>query len=521
LPGIAIGKLFHYFVYSRMMTRFTVGVVLLGWAVCVAYPLGLLLAATPADFASLWAAFGPIPYTKLVWYPQPVAVAQVQQLCWLLGGVLLGLVGLGLTLLRADWEHRSQVGNEIAAGGRRIWRAWGRLPAGRRRGVLAGFLALLGLRLFMSVVLAPEDDAYSYRLFVRHSLLLISSCYPIPNNHVLTNSISHLFYLVNPGFWWSMRLPVVLLGSVGTLGWFGLLLVRTNVRVASLAVGLFSCLQLSLFHAAQGRGYWLLFALSGLGFDSVLTLSVPSSRRQLPWLAMGLLGPLGLYAVPTFAYFLFSVYSWLIIWGFARRAWRSLAQVALLLGGTLLAAALLYSPLLLLSGSDALLHNQYVRPVADVAAYWRSLPVEIWVIEGRLTAEKHVGGVFALLALGGGTYLVRRKWQQASPQFSLSWLLPLLALWCSVSPYVLMVAQRVRAPERTLLYKSQFSFLLAALLVAQLPRQRGFTGGWWQKYWLSLLLGGWLLLQLVLLYRFNESIKAYGKPEGLAAVRFQ
>jgi hypothetical protein len=225
--------------------------------------------------------------------------------------------------------------------------------------------------------------------------------------------------------------------------------------------------------------------------------------------------------VPTFAYFLFSAYSWLIIGGFVRRAWRPLAQVGLLLGGTLLAAALLYSPLLLISGSDALLHNQYVRSVADVAAYWRSLPAEIWVIEGRLTGEKHVGGVLALLVLGGGAYLARRKWEQASPRLSLAWLLPLLALWCSLSPYVLMAAQRVRAPERTLLYKSQFSFLLAALLVAQLPRRRGSAGAWWQKHWLSLLLGGWLLLQVVLLYRFNESIKAYGKPQGLAAVCFQ
>nr|GFC03394.1 hypothetical protein [Tanacetum cinerariifolium] len=77
------------------------------------------------------------------------------------------------------------------------------------------------------------------------------------------------------------------------------------------------------------------------------------------------------------------------------------------------ATLFLYAPLLLVSGFDALGHNQYVKPVADVAAYWRSLPAEIWVIEGRLTAEKHVGGVLALAVLIGGVYLTRQKWQEA------------------------------------------------------------------------------------------------------------
>ena len=195
--------------------------------------------------------------------------------------------------------------------------------------------ALLGLRLLISCWLAPEDDMGSYQLFVRHSLLYIDSCYPLPNNHILTNSISRLFYLVHPSFWWSMRLPVLLLGAVGTLGWYVLVLLRTNFRVASLAVGVFSCLQLSLFNAAAGRGYWFILALSGLGFDNVLTLSAPTKgrNRQLPWLALGLLGPVGLYAVPTFSFFLFSAYTWLGGYWLVRAAWRPLRQLGLLAGG--------------------------------------------------------------------------------------------------------------------------------------------------------------------------------------------
>jgi hypothetical protein len=376
----------------------------------------------------------------------------------------------------------------------------------------------VGLRVLLSFWLAPDDDACSFLLFVRHPLLLISSCYPIPNNHVLTNSISRLFYLLHPSFWWSMRLPVLLLGAVGTLGWYLLLLVRTNFRVAALAVGLFSCLQLSLFVAAQGRGYGLLLALSGLGFDSVLTLSTPAGgrSRQLPWLALALLGPLGLYTVPTFAYFLFSAYTWLAGWWLLHRAWRSLVQLVLLVGGTLLAATLLYAPLLLVSGFEALGHNRYVRPVPDVAAYWRSLPATLWVMEGRLSAEKHVGGVLVLAVVLASVYLARRNWRAAGRRVTAASGLLLFALWSIASPYLLMVVQQVRAPERTLLYKSQFFFLLAALVLEQLWRPAAAPG--WQRRWRWLVvLGGWLLLQLVLLYRLNESIRAYGEYQGLAS----
>lgn len=501
------------------MTRFTAGVLLLSWAVCAAYPLGLLLAATPSDFSLLHTAFVDIPYVKDVWYPKLVTLPQVRQLCLLLGLIVLGLVGLGFWLLWCDWQHRYQLWGEWASSSRGVRQVWGQLSWRLQLGVVAGFLGLAGFRILLSFWLAPDDDAYSYRMFVRQPLLLISSCYPIPNNHVLTNSISRLFYLVQPSFWWSMRLPVLLLGAVGTLGWYGLLLLRTNFRVASLAVGVFNCLQLSLFNSAQGRGYWLLLALSGLGFDSVLTLSAPLGRsRQLPWVALALLGPLGLYTVPTFAYFLFSAYGWLAGWWLVHRAWRPLAQGGLLVGGTLLAATLLYAPLVLVSGFDALAHNPYVRPASKVAAYWRSLPAELWVMEGRLTAEKHVGGVLVLAVLLGGAYLARQQWREAGQRVTEAVVLPLLALWCILSPYLLMMAQRVRAPERTLLYKSQFFFLLAALVVERLLASRSSRGPRWQKYLLSLLLLGWLLLQLVLLYRLNESIKAYGEPQDLAAL---
>ena len=88
------------------MTRFTIGVVLLGWAACAAYPLGLLLTATPADFAFLRTAFVDIPYVRESWYPKETTLLQVHQLRWLLALAVLMLVGIGLGSIGTDWKHR-------------------------------------------------------------------------------------------------------------------------------------------------------------------------------------------------------------------------------------------------------------------------------------------------------------------------------------------------------------------------------------------------------------------------------
>ncbi|QKG52507.1 hypothetical protein [Hymenobacter sp. BRD67] len=125
-------------------------------------------------------------------------------------------------------------------------------------------LGLTALRLYHSFVIQPFDDATSYELFVREHLLVVSSVYPYPNNHVLSNLLSWAFYQVQPGFWWSMRLPVLLVSTTATVGWFLALLRRSSFGVALLAVGWFGLLSTGLYYAATGRGYWQLIGLGPL-----------------------------------------------------------------------------------------------------------------------------------------------------------------------------------------------------------------------------------------------------------------
>ncbi|HET9505449.1 MAG TPA: hypothetical protein VFO93_18040 [Hymenobacter sp.] len=437
--------------------------------------LGLLLLAGCAGYAALvlQTASGPVavglrqryPYE---WAARAYSAADYEALRWLLRGLAAG-AAVAAGWLAATRRGRAEVralGQEVAGAGRGLGAGWRTLAPAQRRWASVGLLGLTALRLYWSAVAQPYDDATSYELFVREPLLAVSAVYALPNNHVLSNTLSWGFYQVHPGFWWAMRLPVLLTSAVATGFWFLGLRRRSGFEVAGWAVLWFGMLGQSLHYAATGRGYWLLVGLGGVGFFALLELARPAGgRARAAWAALVLSGVLGLYTVPTHALLLASVYSWL--------AWRAVragrARQLLFIGGmgglTLLGAAVLYAPLLLLSGPAALLHNPYVQALS-VAEFWHLVP------EGLRETHHLLMAPLVLAVLGGFGYLWRLGRAGRLPAGLRR---PVVVLggpsvWFFVLPYVLAAALRLPLPERTLFYKAQYVALLAALLAA--------WGGW-------------------------------------------
>jgi hypothetical protein len=379
------------------------------------------------------------------------------------------------------------------------------LMPGQRRSAAAAFATLTGLRLLLSwpQVIPIYDDAASYALFASKGLLAVSAYYPVPNNHVLSNTLSWLFFQVNPGFWWTMRLPVVLTATAATAMLFlGLLRGRVAFRPALLATGLFSLSQLSLYHAVVGRGYWLLTGLAGLVFFCILGLSQSPRCAQRCWTGLVVGGILGAYAVPTFALVLGSAFSWLGLRYLVRRDATGLVRLAL--AGVIIGAGtlLLYGPLLFVSGAAKLFNNGFVKPL-PLTAFLAGLPRYVWQTEGALVGQVAYGGGLAGAGLAAASWLLWRvgrgslpseqaaPWRQLGPA----------ALWFVVVPYAALLAQRVLAPERTMFYKAFFFFTLLALGVEWLLQQK-------QAGWLAVLRPcmvvaalGWTSYQLVSLRR--------------------
>ncbi len=489
---------------GRPTTYFCGLLTLLVLAACAAYAAGVLATASWPEVAALrgfnsydWHREGMTTFMTNEWVPRRYTAGEFAGLRAGLAGLALvaGLLGGGLGLRARGRAELAALGGEIAGVLRSARRAWWALAPRQRRGAGLLLVLLLGLRGYYSLVEQPFDDATSFELFVRRPLLVVGAVYPYPNNHVLSNSLSWVFYQLYPGFWWSMRLPVLLTGA-GALGaWFLLLLRRANFTVALVASAWFGLLSTSLNYAAMGRGYCLTIGLGALGFYAVLVLQAASqapNRLRLAWVALVLSGILGLYTVPTHAFFLASAYGWLGWQAAGLRAgrWRQLGTVGALGALTLVGAGLLYAPVLLVSGPGLLLRNQYVRPLV-AGEFWPTL---------LATAQlpHHLAALPLVLAVLAGFGLLwwRGRAGRLSPaRWQLVRRLGLPALWFVLLPYALAIIGQIEPPERTFFYKAQYLFILMALVVdwALGPAQR------WRRWALglsTLLFAGSQLWQL-------------------------
>ena len=344
------------------------------------------------------------------------------------------------------------------------------LPSWQRWGAGLALLVLTAVRGYFSWTLpAQTDEIATYDFFIRHGLLAVSSFYPIPNNHPLSSLMGWVFFNLHPNSWFVLRLPVVLTATVATIVLFVGLLRFGSFWISLSSLVIFSWMQTSLYYAAVGRGYWLLIAWASLMFFAVLKLSEPTGTRQRPaWALLLMSGILGCYTMPPFVYVVASASSYLGIGFLRRRAWAELGQLIIINLGIVLGALILYLPVVVVSGWQALFANRYVAPTT-LAEVLHNLPNFLWSTEGRLMGQRGIGGVVLVLGLG---LLAWRWWtaptspQAAARQQQLRQL-GRPALWFMALPYALLLAQHVEPPYRVLVYKGLFSALVWGLLVRQ------------------------------------------------------
>lgn len=462
--------------------HFFYGLLLGTLAACAAYAALVLGHATYADVRAL----GHIPFHEGGAYQYlPVRVSAAgfgwaQRAALATAAGLLLAAGLGLV-----GQRGRQQGGLLAAEARAALagtvRTLTTLPLAQRRAAMLSLALLTAARIYFGIIKSyHSEEVASYDFFISRGLLAVSSFYPIPNNHVLPNTLNWLFFQLNPSVWFTLRLPVFITSTIGTVALFAGLLRFSTFRTALVALTLFSWVQLSLYNAVAGRGYWLLMTLAGLHFfGAVAVLSRPAGPR-VAWAVLLGSGILGCYTVPSFAYVVASAASYLgLVFGL-RRDWERLEQTTAVAAGVGVGAALLYAPLLLLSGWHRLLANGYV-----VAKPWpvllRELPAFVWFTEGTLAGQRTIGALVfgtGLLAFGWLWRASRRAVLAPDLRKAVRQLGP-PAAWFVLLPYVLLTAQRVLPPERVLLYKALYFFTLVGLVTD--AWLRAHPGRYWPR----------------------------------------
>ncbi|MDF7811653.1 hypothetical protein [Hymenobacter sp. YC55] len=326
------------------------------------------------------------------------------------------------------------------------------------RGIFIGLLALiLAVRVWYLVAyVLNTDEVASYDYFVRQGPVGISSFYPIPNNHLLFNFVCWPLSLVSDNVRVVMRIPTFVAAALGTFLGYLLLMRSGGFWAATLATGLFSLSPLGLYYAVAGRGYFLQITLLLFAFSATVALLQLPSYRRLGWLFFVGASILGFYTIPTFLY-PFASLSLSLLVGFAwQRRWLELGQ--LVLAGSMVGtvSALLYWPVICVSGFTQLVGNHYVAKMA-ATVFWRNYLGYLRHLADMLAGNGHLG-----MAAGGGLmvlgpFLVRLLPRLAKVVGALAWVL-------LVVPLIIMAVQQVLVPARVLLYLSYVGCVLGSLL---------------------------------------------------------
>lgn len=413
------------------------------------------------------------------------------------GGTLFGGSLLAALILLRRPAYRQQVrrlGWEFRRAGAALLRTGRRLSGPEQ--LVAGALILLigGARLFWLVndALSP-DETMSYDTFVQEGRLAVTSFYPLPNNHVFYNFLAWLLTPLLPGHVrLVMRLPSLLVSTVGTALSYALLTHLRSFRVATLATALFCLTPATLVYAVAGRGYGLQLVCVQLAFFAAIALLTAPSYRRLAWTVFIVSSIVGLYTVPTYASPLAALGTGLLgaSWRLAPqqrwRFWGQLFFAGIIIGVT---TVVLYSPVGCVSGWPRLLANRYLAPY-PLAAFARTIPAYLYEAASLVLgpARPALIGVAVLLGL---TPLVLRRGRHTGRGPWLAWLCWALL----IGPLVLMPAQRVFMPARVLVYATYFLYLLATL-------GADYAATRWRGHWVAWGPVGVLLL--LLLFRVVE-----------------
>ena len=391
---------------------------------------------------------------------------------WLGAGALLG-TGL-LAGVRQPRQQLLQLGAELRSAGARLVRRWQRWPAIAKfivAGLVTGLVAVRAW--YLLIYPLGTDEVASYDYFVRQGLVAITGYYPIPNNHIFFNLLAWPLAQAGLSPRLVMRLPTLLLGTLGTLAGYVLLARVVGLRWATLVVGLVGLGPLWVYYAAVGRGYFIQFCLLQVGFFAVVELLRPASGyRRLGWLAFIGSSILGLYTIPTYAYPLTGLLAGLGVGYLAQGRRQRLGEAVLAGVAIAMVTGLLYLPIILVSGWQQLVANRYVA-THTAAQFWPTYRAVLYETAAELFGPslRFSGPAWLAGALLGAAAV--RRWLSPGTGRTLGYL-----AWAMLAlPLLLMAGQRVYAPVRSLLYLTFFGYLLASLLFERIPMRRWLRPG--------------------------------------------
>ncbi len=172
--------------------------------------------------------------------------------------------------------------------------------------ILSAFF--IGLCYLMVSVPLGYDELFSYSIFSGKGIWTSVSYYPVPNNHVLYNSVTSFFVQLPGSIELLIRIPALLATMVTVWYFFKLCYRQFGGTVAVISVGFIMCIYPFQLFSFSARGYAFVNLCCVLILYAVVKLKEDPFSKKYRSLFV-LTGFLGMLSVPSFLYVLLPVYS--------------------------------------------------------------------------------------------------------------------------------------------------------------------------------------------------------------------
>jgi hypothetical protein len=204
------------------------------------------------------------------------------------------------------------------------------------------------------------DEAFTYLYYARKPLIVGMSFYSAPNNHVFHTVLVHFAVLVLGNHPWAFRLPALAAGIL-LLPCSYAAVRRLYGRSAALLTAAFLAASEPLVeYSTNARGYTIVC----LCFVMLIWLGgeVLSAESVSRWICFVGVAAVGFYTIPIMLYPFAMVVAWTALgaWRLRLRAGFFL-RLSIACGATVVAAAMLYLPVIVVSGRSALFSNRFVQ----------------------------------------------------------------------------------------------------------------------------------------------------------------
>jgi hypothetical protein len=338
-----------------------------------------------------------------------------------------------------------------------------------------------GIFYYAIVMPVCYDEGLTYLYFTSKGILSSLSFYPEPNNHILHSLLTNLtIHLPFGDTEFRLRLPSLLVSIVTWMLSYALLLKYYNRQVAMFVTAIGSMIFLVFYYSYQSRGYALvtLLFIAAL-YNALGIIRNKDSRENWTWFGVSCI--LGFYTMPSFLYPFLTLNLVIFLYNrpHIRRQFITNAAVAAV-------TVLLYLPIVIVNGLDALTNNPWVRPI-DRKLVFHMLPGFLETSLNELTQLPW--WLVLLLLLPSFIYAAFNR-----QKFILS-----LFFIFMLAPAILLSVQSVIPFPRTFIY---YGFMLPFLAIISFSEQ-------FKKIPVIALTIGLMIMQLGMLHLFNTRIFSY------------